>query len=180
MLYSLVFAAAFLSSQEIPQGVRYKKAPDALNKKAETKLLNFFKSPPAKADYAGMSQKVLICMPGIWESIRKVAPLELRSAKMANFYVPGPGEPQKFEGRLFKTSHEQVTFWKLLRGQCQKQPVIRKAKANELKYYWALIPYDIEEPVFIADFGASQVLFDFGGSEQDPKVLAIEVIGGLK
>jgi hypothetical protein len=179
----VLLAAALVAPQDIPAGVHYKKAPDAVNGRALAKLTKFFKDSPSKADFGGMSKGPLVCMPGMWMAISEACPRELMAAKHATFMVPNDADVQKFEGRIFKTPQEKLTFWKLLHKRAAgRQPVIRKAKSNELKYYWALIPYDIEEPVWIADFGKDKVLCDFmgGGDGKDPQVLAIEMIGGVK
>ena len=60
--------------------------------------------------------------------------------------------PEKIqaEGRGFRTQEQRERFWKLVLDKYPdlRKGVVRPALANEIKFYWTTIPFDIEEPFF--------------------------------
>ena len=185
-LLSLVVAAALLKKQDIPKGVVYKKAPDSVNALAKKKLTDFFEGDPATVDFAPMGSKAIICMPGLWNniqvSLKDKVPAYMIKAPKANFMLPTPEGVHSYEGRILRTDETQEFLWICLLAMARHgKPTIRKANTDEIKYYWATISYDIEEPVFVADFGNHhELLFDFDGSKTDPRVWVVDIIGGMK
>ena len=44
---------------------------------------------------------------------------------------------------------------------------------------WATIPFDIEEPLYIADFGKQKVLVNFTVKNGEPKIFWMDIVGDL-
>jgi hypothetical protein len=59
-------------------------------------------------------------------------------------------EPVQAEGRGFRTQEQRDRFWKLVLDKYPglRKGIVRPARANEIQFYWATIPFDIEEPFF--------------------------------
>jgi hypothetical protein len=95
--------------------------------------------------------------------------------------VIGVNPPLRKEGRGIRTPEEKRAFWKLfLERVKQNNPVVvRKAEVSEIQYYWATIPFDIEEPLYIADFAKQRVLVNFMVKNGEPKIFWMDIVGDL-
>ena len=60
-----------------------------------------------------------------------------------------------------------------------KGAAVRKARAAELWYYWATIPFDIQEPFFTLDTGRQQFIVNIITAEDNGTILWIDVVGDL-
>jgi len=181
LLAALVSVALISQQQVIPKGVHYKKAPDAVNKLAAAKLQKFFASDPKTLDMSHLGAQALVVGPGMWEYFGPHVPDDLKNATHAEFHIPNANGVQVLEGRVLKTEDLQSWVWLALLVSAHKQkPVIRKANADELRYYWAIIPYDIEEPLYVADFGKNKFLFDFDDSKTDPRIFDVDRVLPMK
>ncbi|HVT14374.1 MAG TPA: hypothetical protein VHE55_19075 [Fimbriimonadaceae bacterium] len=179
-LACLLFAVA--SAQQIPPGVRYHRAPDAVNKQAHDVLAKILSGEAKAEDLAAASDKIIVCGPTLWTAIKGSATGEMAGATDVTFVVPGPGGNEILKGRGFKTEPQRKAFWKILlaRYKQNKSLTIRKANADELSYYWAMIPYDIDEPLFIAVTDKDRLLFDFSADNGAVKIFTVELIPDKK
>ena len=57
---------------------------------------------------------------------------------------------------------------------------MRKGKAEEISYYWATIPFDIEEPFFVIDTGSERFVAHFKVKDRVPRLFWIDVVGDLR
>lgn len=176
---------------EIPPGVKYTEASEESNDKAFEFLQSLIAGLRPTEELRMESAKAIICGPGLWIVLKDVAPDELQDAMPAKFLVPNlaSGEVQEFDGRGFKTATEQEAFWdlfqlhldryRLLDEHRPKTPIhVRKANANELQYYWAIIPYEsIKEPFFIVAIDDKSILFHFVEEDGEPKVFTVDIVG---
>jgi hypothetical protein len=169
--------------QEIPPGVRYKRTTDALNKKAEGIVKRLLNIEVSDKEILALTGPPLICGPMFWTAAKGAASKNLKEAGAATFVSPNPKGIQKLEGKLLKKPSQVLDFWIMVLAvdhQFGGKPTIRKANAKELKYYWAIIAYDIEEPLYIADYGKSQLLFDFRIDKGEPRVFFVDIVGRFK
>lgn len=181
-MLTALLAFVTLGSQEIPKGVRYKKADAKVNAIAEKKLHAVFDKKPTLADYAPVSSTPLVIGPSLWAAIKKAVVKEFANSKPVTFFVPGSAGVQKLEGRSPKTAKQLETTWMCIAGLAEKsgKATVRKAKANELSYYWALIPYDIEEPLYMVDCGRTKFVIDFSAANpKDPKPFFVDIVGSM-
>lgn len=56
---------------------------------------------------------------------------------------------------------------------------MRPAAAPEIQYYWATIPFDIEEPLYVIDFGKQRVLVHFTARGGEPRLFWMDIAGDL-
>lgn len=171
-----------LGTQDIPKGVRYKKADAKVNAIAEKKLQAVFRMKPTLADYAPVSSMPLVIGPSLWASIRKAVAKEFANSKPVTFFVPGSSGLQKLEGRSPKTARQLELTWMCIAGLAEKsgKATVRKAKADELSYYWAIIPYDIEEPLYVVDCGRTKFIIDFHTKNpKDPMPFFVDIVGSV-
>ena len=88
--------------------------------------------------------------------------------------VPTNKGVQLLEGKLFQTAAEVKTFWKLfLRTyKFDGSSHVRRPTPAELNLYWAMIPFDITEPIFVVESKSAKILAQF--VEKDVKIMWID------
>ncbi len=145
----------------VPKGVVYKKAGADVNRKALAKLSQAFLAADHKDD--GVFTSTLICGPGLWRNIKDDAEMKKIATGVTAMEVPTSNGTQKFDGKLFQGKEEVAAFWKafLRKYRCGAKAAIRRPTANELKLYWAMIPYDITEPIFVVADKNAAILVQF-------------------
>lgn len=178
-LLTLLAGYVLIYAQDVPQGVRYKAASDTLNQLAVTKLQKFFGAKNGHVPNNFASQ-VVLCGPSMWHGMASSAPKSLVDAQKGTYVIPTGSTTVQVEGRMFKTPAQQLAFWKMiLDATNNRKPTIRKANAEELKFYWSWIAWDITEPLYIADFGKARLLFNFIDEKGDPRVFIVDAIPSL-
>ncbi len=172
--------ACSINAQQIPAGVRYKKASDEINRKAKSMLESALMAKADAVNLESISDDAIACGPLLWDALKDQAGKELREAKLL-LVVIGAAKPLTKEGRGIVTSEQKRAFWKLFAEKIKANNSfsVRKAEAPEIQYYWATIPFDIEEPFYIVDFGKVKVLVNFTVKNQEPKIFWMDVVGDL-
>ena len=119
-MFTALLAFFALGSQEIPNGVRYKKADAKVNAIAEKKLRAVFDKKPTLADYAPLSSMPLVIGPSLWAAIKKAVAKDFANSKPVTFFVPGSAGVQKLEGRSPKTANQLELTWMCIAGLAEK------------------------------------------------------------
>jgi hypothetical protein len=184
--YVFTFTAVLLltiatgRAQEIPKGVQYKPASVEINQKAKSSLEAAFNTGSDVTAINALSDDVISCGPLLWETLKGDAGKGLLDAHLTKIMI-GTKPPLTMEGRGLRTAEEKLEFWKLFIEKVRKgnSLSVRKADRAEIEYYWATIPFDIAEPLFIADFGKQKVLFNFIVKEGEPKIFWMDIVGDL-
>lgn len=176
MLTSIVALA--LIDQEVPKDVRYAKVDAKTNTIAQKKLQAVFGKEPTMADYSPIAHSPTIVGPRLWSAIKKAALKDMPKSKPVTFNVPNGKAVHKYDGRLLKEAPEIELLWLSISIIAEKgsKASVRKAKASELSYYWAIISYDIVEPLYVVDCGKSKFLFHFDESKTSPRPFFIEML----
>ncbi len=164
-LLLLALGLPIAAAQEIPPGVRYIKGSAELNDQTLKRLEAVFAQQPVKL--APLLAPPVVCAPEPWASVKsaKDSPLQGMKITPANLTIPlSSGGTQQFEGALFQTDQELVAFSTAMeRYLGDGGPyTLRKPNAEELRIYWAMIPFDITEPIFVADNAEHKLLMQFG------------------
>jgi len=159
----------------IPSDVVYKKAGSEVNRKAFDKLRGFFLATDKTATRDNLFSDTLICGPGLWRNIKDDAEMRLITTGVTQLRIPTQEGVQTLEGKLFHRKEEVESFQRVFVRQYKfdSQTVIRRPTARELRIYWAMIPYDIEEPIFIVESKEATILVDFVGNE-DARIIWID------
>jgi hypothetical protein len=168
-----------LTAQDIPGGVNYKKAPEAVNNLARADLEQSLASPEKMS--AQFFDDLLICGPMLWKSLKSSADRTLLEAKPIIMMVQVP-EPITAEGKRALTKEQQASLWRAFLGKYPKlkDAQVRKGKADEIRYYWATIPFDIEEPLFVIDTGAERFVAHFKVKDVKPSLFWLDLVGDLR
>lgn len=149
VLYSLLFLCASVYSQKIdsiviPKGVTYKYCDSATFAKAvqhvQTEL-----SDSAKSNMVGM---MLFVGPNLWSRYSKLKPL----SEIENGNMMIMADNKKLTGKMTQSRDDSQKFWDQIKKEANANGYkLRKATPEELRYYWSVISFDIEEPLIIIE-----------------------------
>jgi hypothetical protein len=147
----------------------YKEAPDEINKKAEEKLARCFSNETSPEQLRQIFGDVLVCGPFLWDKIRSRPQVASITTAETIFHIPQldkDGKPNGevvAKGKLFQSADEIAHFWEAFsqRYDLAAEREIRKLNPRELQAYWAMIPFDITEPVFILESKDWSILTQF-------------------
>jgi hypothetical protein len=153
-ILALTFAFATLAvvtcvGQDIPKGVNYKKVAPEINEQAKAALERALSNSETPTNFLS---EVISCGPILWNDLGVSQESLLKDSTPVTMFLSLP-EPVQAEGRGFRTQEQRDRFWKLV---LEKYPdlrkgVVRPARENEIRFYWATIPFDIEEPFFAVE-----------------------------
>ncbi|MGA2435028.1 MAG: tetratricopeptide repeat protein, partial [Bryobacteraceae bacterium] len=167
--------ATATEAAQIPAGVNYKAAPDAVNASAK-KALALALSPGSEVSKDFFDTSV-ICGPTLWRALKPSADKVLLESKL----VVGVANSVQTELRGLITDEQRQSFWLALlkKYPALKTANIRKANAEEIRYYWATIFFDIEEPFFTIDTGSERFVAHFQMHNGKPALFWIDLVGDI-
>lgn len=155
----------------------YKRASQEINRKARDELQKVLSSKPVDVDTETLFASGTVCGPLLWEAL---ASKELDSALTMDLIMKLPKASKK-QGKFFKTSSQKRAFWDAFIQEIREgnSVFVRGATREEIDYYWATIPFNIEEPLFVVDIGKHRVLFNFLVKDGKPQIFWMDIIGEL-
>lgn len=166
-------------AQDIPSGVRYKKASEDINDLAKSSLEKALSAPETfPANFFGQATVV---GPMLWSGLKPKADKVLLDSKSVVLVIPGKSTFSA-EGKGILTDAERQAFWKSVTEKYSdlKLGKIRKARAEEISYFWATIPFDIEEPFWVIETGSDRFIANFEMKSGKPRLFWIDLVGDLQ
>lgn len=143
-------------TMNIPNGIVYKKTTEEINKKAEDIIRNELNSSTTTYE---LFDKIMYIGPILWKRYQNISAINKIQGGNVQFKVPTNNTTIIMSGKLIQTSNDYKTVWnQVLKDVNGAKLIFRKLNTVELKYYWAIIFYDIEEPVFIVETGKYKFL----------------------
>ena len=143
-LFSLSSFAQTEEKVTIPKGVVYNycdpKIVEATKKAIKDNLTD-------SSNYSIIGDMIIVG-PMLWARFKNIE--NIKSIKNGNttFKV----DKQDFEGKMTQTLADSKKLWYELRKEINTKPyIIRKFTESELGYYWAVISFDIDEPLLILE-----------------------------
>jgi hypothetical protein len=177
-IVAILVTCGAITAQEIPEGVIYKAAPESVNAAAKSALQTSLASDSFPEEIFG---DVMVCGPMLWKALKPSADKVLLGAKPVMALITDP-ESIHAEGKRIMSADERKAFWSLWRNKypALKNATIRKARADELSFYWATIPFDIEEPLFVVDTNSERFIVHLLNKQQKITLFWIELVGDLR
>jgi TPR repeat protein len=175
---SSIISLAQTSTSHAPPGVKIKAASDADNTLAKTALERALVNGTSfPSELLG---DTVTCGPTLWAALKGSADETLLHSKVVTALLSVP-EPLQAVTRGLVTEEQRKAFWKLLLAKYPdlKTAIIRKASPDEIRYYWATIPFDIEEPLFSIQAGPQTFIANLRIEKNKPVLLWIDLVGDL-
>jgi TPR repeat protein len=178
LFLSSIILFAQTSASDVPDGVKSKVASEADNTLAQTALEG------ALANDTSFPMELLggtvTCGPTLWAALKGSADETLLHSKIVTTRLSVP-EPLQTFSRGLVTEEQRKDFWKVLRAKYPslKTAIVRKPSADEVRYYWATIPFDIEEPLFAVETGPQTFIVNLKMVKNKPVLLWVDLVGDL-
>ena len=142
---NIIVLAQQSPSIEIPAGVNYKYCDSATYEKAKTIITQELSSTPSYSLNAG----IVFIGPVLWSRYKEVK--TLKEIKGGDMTILGY-KKETSSGKLTQNLEGFKLVWDYLRAEvADKGFKLRKATAAELKYFWSVISFDIDEPLIIVE-----------------------------
>jgi hypothetical protein len=147
LLLSLSFFASFAQSEEkitIPKGIVYNYCDKKIVNKAKL-LITENLSDSTKYD---LCDGMLIVGPVLWNRFKNIDLLNKIEGGNTTFNV----DKKELKGKMTQDITDTKKVWSELRKEINGEKfIIRKLNERELQYCWAVISFDIDEPLLIIE-----------------------------
>ena len=165
----LAYSAHAEKPPVIPQGIKYIKTSEKINQDAVQILKKLFSGKATDKEVLSiLENNTLWCGPYLWNQIKNDKAMSKLKKGKVNFRAPlldNDGNiirMEKYEGKLFQSKDEVLAFWKAFSNKIDFSDLkVRKLNPKELKIYWAMISWDITEPLFILESKNHKILVVF-------------------
>ena len=136
--------------------LKYKSTDEKTNEHAK-KVLS--KELTKDSTTYALFDKILYIGPNLWKRYNSIESLKKIEGGNVQFRVRSNNATTTLPGKLIQSKSDFKTIWShLLKEINSSKLAFRKLNKDELEYYWAVIFYDIEEPVFIVEAGKFKYL----------------------
>lgn len=144
----LLFTTTIALSQKvetitIPDGVVYHYGSAKLVEKAKKAIRDNLSDNP---DFS-IVQKITIIGPELWKRYKDNQKIQQIEKGNVSFHV----DDLVLEGKMGQDIDDSKIIWDEFRKEVGKDYIIRKANEWELRYYWSVISFDIDEPLLIVE-----------------------------
>ena len=144
---------------DIPKGVVYKYCDSATNEKAKAIIREELSASPSYSLNTG----ILFIGPVLWARYGKIKPLN--DIKGGNMTILGY-KKETSAGKMTQNNSDFKLVWDQLRKEINGADyILRKATAAELKYYWSVISFDIDEPLIIVETKEHNYILDISAKD---------------
>jgi len=177
LLILLVFCS-FAAGQDIPAGVRYKKASEDINNRSKSALESALADSNFPSKFFG---DVMMVGPTLWKAIKPDSDRTLINSKPVVMIIAGK-RSFSTEGKGVVADNERKAFWKVLRAKYTDlgSAKVRKARAEEISYFWATIPFDIDEPFWVIETSGNRFIVNFEVKAGEPRLFWIDLVDDLE
>jgi len=138
----------------IPKGVVYKKASTEINNTAKKLLIKEINK--STATYS-LFDKVLYIGPNLWQRYKNIEVIKNIQGGDIKINIPQytngrQTSSKQVDAKLIQNKNAYIIVWnQVMKDLADTKLKFRKLNTNEIKYYWSVIFFDIEEPVFIIE-----------------------------
>jgi hypothetical protein len=109
----------------------------------------------------------LYCGPTIWSRYKLLErPAQIKKGNIT-FKVPINGIQTNQLGKLIQSQGDFKIIWnQIIQDFSESKLTIRRIRPEELKSFWSIIFYDIEEPLLIVESNSHKIAMDFNANMQ--------------
>lgn len=167
----LLFYIAFNTysqNVDVPKGINYIRTSKTQNEEAKVLIDRSIKT----SEFSEIFESTVMIGPNLWSHYLSSKYFSKREIGIdLNFKIPNGNNIVTRKGRVIKDGNDLAPLWNLLCDDL-KESKIRIPSKSELEYYWSIIAYDIEEPIWVAENSKIKILFNLDPTNN--KVLFIE------
>jgi hypothetical protein len=149
-----------LAQVNIPNGVTYHKTSDTNNNDAKKLIIKSIESKESKLIF----ESTVMIGPNLWQKYLNSKYAQVNIGIELNFKIPIGKEIITRKGRIIKKRDEFKSLWEFISVELSGGN-LRVPKEAELEYYWSIIAYEIEEPIFVMENKKNKILFNLTPNE---------------
>jgi hypothetical protein len=150
------FLASHVQAQEkitIPKGIVYKYCDPKIVEKAKL-LITTNLTDSTKYD---LCDNILIIGPVLWNRFKNIDILNKIEGGNTTFHV----DKDELSGKMTQDNADTKKVWTELRKEINGEKfIIRKLNEKELQYYWAVISFDIDEPLLVVETSSHKYILN--------------------
>jgi len=141
----------------IPDNIRYKETDSTTNAIAYDKIMTVFGQQGSDAQ---LFDKAVGCYPFLWSQLKNNSYFD--SAEGAKIWL-NIGKNRILTGKAFRSKKDLDSLQSFLVELIKKDSpfIVRKLNNEELSIYWSLIPFDIEEPIYVLNSKSHKLVLHF-------------------
>jgi hypothetical protein len=151
-------------TMNIPKGIVYKKAIGEINNKAQELISNELS---VKTVSYSLFDSIVVIGPVLWEKYSNIQPITAIKEGNISLKVSSYNSKQKksitelVSAKLIQRKNDYRTVLAQIVKDINGKPLkFRNLNELDLIYYWSVIFFDIEEPIFIIEANGRKFLFD--------------------
>jgi len=156
-------------SVEVPNGVIYHKTSAEKNEEAKKTIKNSIALNNSKFIFGSS----IMVGPNLWSKFLTSKFFNHEMGIDLNFKIPTGNKVVTRKGKIIKRSDEFNSLWTFI-SENLKQAKIRIPTESEIEYYWSIIAYEIEEPLYVLESPSLKVLFNL--NPIDNKLIFVEAL----
>lgn len=149
----------------IPEGVVYHKTTDKINKETKDIIRKCIDKKEAKI----LFDKAFICGPYLWEQLKKNRLTSNIQGIETNFHL----QDTTLKGMVIQSSESLQIIWDFILNK-KEEIKIREPNSTEIRQYWSLVAYELEEPIFIIESSHQKILLNL--RDDNYKLLFIDTL----
>jgi hypothetical protein len=98
-----------------------------------------------------------MCAPGYW---RRVASPTIVAPQLKNFSIPNrhTGKTYNLDGARLEERSDLKILSRNVASDAGRAPTVRRLSTGEIARLWVVIPFDIEEPLFVVECPARKLV----------------------
>ena len=146
LFFIFIINNAFAQETEtikIPKGIVYNYCSNKKIEKAKRLITNNI----SKENSYELLQKNLIVGPELWKRFKEIKKIQEIEKGKVTFHV----DNLELDGKMSQELNDSKIIWDEFKKEVGQNFIIRKANEPELKYYWSVISFDIDEPLLIVE-----------------------------
>lgn len=159
-------------------GIRYKRHSAAKNEVARQRIAAAFGGGPAGVEK--LMSEALLCGSGCWSRTDTGGLVATADFIPAVSKTPVQGGFVTRKGAIVRTAKGRQAVAKALSQMVGTKPTVRAMTQSELETFWAIIPYDLEDPVLVVEGKGHRLVLDFGWSKSKNILAHVEDLASIK
>lgn len=162
-------ASSFAGSGEI----RYERQSSTVNETARQQLVAAFSGGSASVKEL-FPDAVTFCGSGCWSRVYKSDLKAMEDYIPATSHTPAPNGRLERDGAMIRSEKGLMRLAESLVRTAGRKPRVRPLTSRELELYWALVPFDLEDPLLIVEGNGRRVVANLGWSKQANRLAHVE------
>jgi hypothetical protein len=164
-----------LTEINVPNGIVYNKVSEEVNITAVNYIVDLIDGERIIEN----SPRIVMVGPRLWRSFEDYEEMAGSPTMIMTYVIPMDGKMYEVNGAAVRFEERTYYVMKIFHDLFKEQELtIRKLNENELRYYWRICSYDLNEPLFTVEtLNVGKYIFHFFDDEE---ILFIEDISGLQ